>query len=380
MTAADNDPIDAFDAALDAMSRGEQVSPLAADPTLLPAVAHLRDLDRSQPDDPRLAGRIWAEVMNEAGISRASRLTLAEPEAPVPLNGRTAPRSRRARLDNQTKIEKQPWFLPQLAVAAVLTLAIVGGLLALRFVRSGQGMRENVLDAAYQPAVETFVDATVENASAGWLPLSVERWTLQPGGARLMIPPLDGPQWIVAEGSGLVLSNGSTERVLSPGVGVMIAAGQDVDLTNSGDAMTSALRGVAAAGFALEDYDRALISKQTALDTEANEALPPGSSRIVFERLNLVSSTTLLLEPATGQDWLAVSSGDLGLTLLGDGLPLSWQSGREREVATGELLPSLVPGTRVTLRNIGNEPLVLLRLRVLPVDASESAGAISDAE
>jgi hypothetical protein len=73
------------------------------------------------------------------------------------------------------------------------------------------------------------------------------------------------------------------------------------------------------------------------------------------------------LEPASGQDWLAVASGSLGLTLHGDGLPLGWQADREREVAAGELLPAFVPGTLVTLRNVGEAPLVLLRLRVLPI-------------
>ena len=99
-------------------------------------------------------------------------------------------------------------------------------------------------------------------------------------------------------------------------------------IRNSGDGAASALRGVAAAGFALEEYDRTAITKATALDTKAHESLPPGPSRIVFERLTLVAGTTLLLEPASGQDWLAVASGTLGLTLLGDGLPLGWESGR----------------------------------------------------
>ena len=113
---------------------------------------------------------------------------------------------------------------------------------------------------------------------------------------------------------------------------------------------------------------------QTALDTQAHEALPPGSSHVIFERLTLLAGTTLLLEPATGQDWLDIASGRLGVTLLGKGLPLNWQSGREREIAADELLPALVPGTKVTLRNVGDDPLVLLRLRVMPT--AGGAGAI----
>jgi hypothetical protein len=48
-------------------------------------------------------------------------------------------------------------------------------------------------------------------------------------------------------------------------------------------------------------------------------------------------------------------------------LPPGWESDREQEVAAGDPLPALVPGTLVTLRNVGEEPLVLLRLRVLPI-------------
>lgn len=143
---------------------------------------------------------------------------------------------------------------------------------------------------------------------------------------------------------------------------------------NTGPAVSSALRGVAEARFVYEEYDQSAITRQTALDTAAHEALPPGASRVVFERLTLVAGTTLVLEPATGQDWLSVASGRLGVTLLGRGLPLNWEAGREREIAVDELLPALVPGTKVTLRNIGDEALVLLRLRVMPAAAS-SAGA-----
>jgi mannose-6-phosphate isomerase-like protein (cupin superfamily) len=260
----------------------------------------------------------------------------------------------------------------QLAVAAALLLALAASLLVLR--STTQSPVTNVLDAAQAPAVETFLDTVVENQAADWTPLSVERWTFQPGGAALIIPALTGPQWIVAEGDGLVVSIGGVERDLATDESLMIPTGQKLVLRNTGPAASSALRGVAVARYVFEEYDRSFITRQTALDTEAHEALPPGASHIVFERLTLLAGTTLLLEPATGQDWLDVASGRLGVTLLGKGAPLNWQSGREREVAADEMLPALVPGTKVTLRNVGDEPLVLLRLRVMSVAVS-GAGA-----
>ena len=372
MTAADRDPVERFDAALDALGRGERVPPDAEDPTLLPAVSRLRALDRAQRVDPRLADRIWTELMNEASVAGATPLAPAIPAAPVSLNGRAAPHPWRAGGADDSRPALHQWPVRRVAAAAVLLVSLVASFLLLRI--AAPSRNATILDAAYAPAVETFVDAVVENPSADWTPLAVQRWTFQPGAAALTIPALTGPQWIVAEGSGLVVSTGGVERDLAADAALIVPPDQELVMWNTGPAVSSALRGVAEARFVYEEYDQSSITRQTALDTEAHEALPPGTSRIVFERLTLVAGTTLVLEPANGQDWLDVASGTLGLTLLGDGLPLSWQSGREREIAADEVLPALVPGTKVTLRNIGDEPLVLLRLRVMPTAAS-GAGA-----
>src|SRR3712207_8060065 len=47
--------------------------------------------------------------------------------------------------------------------------------------------RSALLDAAGAPAMEVFVDASVEGAPAAWTPLSIERWTFQPGPAKLKV-------------------------------------------------------------------------------------------------------------------------------------------------------------------------------------------------
>jgi hypothetical protein len=363
MTAADRDPIDRFDAALDALRRGDTPRD-GVDPLLIAAVVRLRALDREQRPDPSLRDRIWNELVNQAGLVASPSLPHAGLAAPAALNGRSAPRPWRATTSGPTPIPRRGSTHSWLAVAAVFLLSLGIGLLLWQL--ANQEARRNVLDAAHRPAIETLVDGEVEGSSDAWTPLAVERWSFKPRDATLEIPPLDGPQWIVAETSGFVATISHDEQRLMPGVGVIVPPGARLVLRNVGDADGSALRGVAAAGFALEEYDRAAIRREAALETEAHEALPPGTSRVVLERMTLISGTALLLEPATGQDWLAVSSGKLGLTLTGGGLPLNWQSGHEREVAAGEPLPPLVPGTRATLRNIGEEPLVLLRLRVLP--------------
>jgi hypothetical protein len=363
MTAADRDPIERFDAALEALGRGEPVPPDSSDPTLLPAVARLRALDRAQRADPRLAERIWTELMNEAGVTGANPLPQVAHITPVSRNGRAAPSPWRSGGGDAIKPVVRRLPLAQLAAAAVLLLTLVASLLVLRIAAPRPTA---TLDAADAPTVQTLVDTVVDNPAVEWTPLTVERWTFQPGGGALTIPPLTGPQWIVAEGSGLVVAVGGVERELVADAGLVVPPGQELVMWNTGSGASSALRGFAEARFVFEEYDQSVITRQTALDTEAHEALPPGASRVVFERLTLFAGTTLVLEPATGQDWLSVASGELGVTLLGNGLPLNWQSGREREIADDELLPALVPGTKVALHNIGDESLVLLHLRVLP--------------
>jgi hypothetical protein len=264
------------------------------------------------------------------------------------------------------------WGWRQFAAVAALLL-VLGGLAAVRFARMEP--QEAQLGATGEPTTETFIDATVTGAADAWTPLTVEHWRFEEGESPLSIPPLDGPQWIVADGGGIVVTVGEATQTLAPGEGIVVPAGEALSLHNPGLGETSAYRGVAAAGFSLEDYDQNVISKETALNTEAHEAIPPGQSRIVFDRLTIPSGTLMTAEAATGQDWFDIASGQLGLTLIGDVLPPGWESGRERALAADDPVPILIPGTGVTMRNVGDDTLVLLRLRV----SSQAGEAPSDA-
>jgi hypothetical protein len=265
-----------------------------------------------------------------------------------------SPKLRRAR--------PHPWTR-YLVAAALILLVIVGGVLGRRLATPEA---PTMLIAANPPAVQTLLDTTIEGQSQAWTPLAIEHWTFQPGSASLQVPPLDGPQWVVSDAAPLVATIDGQERDIPTDSGLVILPGQALSVRNPGSEERSLIRGVAAAGFSLEEFDRQLIARQTALDSGAHEALPPGRSRLIFDRLLLQSGSTLMIEPATGLDWIEVTSGTLGLTLSGPSLPEHWRSGHEREIAAGESLPALVPGTRVTLRNIGDDRLVLLRLQVIP--------------
>jgi hypothetical protein len=374
MTPSERKQMESLDRYWDELPRGAAEHPHEMDPVLVDTVRDLRALHRPPAIDPAFQHRLEEELL--AGPAAASpwpgqwRLHPSGPVSPPSLNGH-APSG--AWIPPSTKPNRQRWQPFQLAAAAVLALALIGSLLVLRFAGREPEHAQSVLDAASRPTVDTLLDAEMQNAAADWTPLVVQRWTFQPGNATLSVAPLDGPQWIVAERGTLLATVGGDQRKLGEGHALVVPANQTLRVRNPGSAAATAVRGVAAVGFAFEDYPREAISKQNALETEAQEALPPGPSRVIFERLTLLAGSTLVLEPTSGQDWLDVTSGALGLTLLGDGLPPNWHSGREREISADEALPALVPGTRVTLRNLGEDSLVLLRLRVLPIDAGEGS-------
>ncbi|MCA9879946.1 MAG: hypothetical protein KC442_19260, partial [Thermomicrobiales bacterium] len=244
-------------------------------------------------------------------------------------------------------------------LAAVL---LVAGVLALR---PGAAPVPLSLVATGAPTTATLLDATLNGAAERWTPLTVESWQFEPG-ATLTIPPLNGPQWLVADTAPFAAEVNGAPISLEPGGGVVVPAGQAVSLRNPGLVPAALYRGVAATGFALKEYDRTQVTSRVALDTDALEALPPGESRVVFDQLTIPVGATMLAEAATGQDWFTVVSGELGLTLLGDALPPGWVSGRERLLVVADSVPVLVPGTHVKLRNTGDDPLTLLRLRVTP--------------
>lgn len=371
MTPADRDPSDRFDAALEALSRGK-AGPLeasAADADLIAVARQLWALDRAQQAPPGMADQIWAELMNQRGLSAGAALRPTGIASPS-LNGKAAPRPWRATAPGSPGPVHRRWTMGQLATAALILLTVAGSVAAVRYVTTKRPT--TYLEAADKAQVDVLVDATVTGPQSGVTPLSIERWTFAPGNTTLSVPPVDGPQWIVAEVGTLTATVDGKQSVLAPDESLVIPAGQKLVLVNSGQQEATALRGVAAAGFTLEEYDRKAIHKAAALATEAHKALPAGPSRVLFERLTLQPDAVLRIDPASGRDWVGVVSGQLGLTLVGVGLPMGWDSGREREIGASELLPRAPVNVRVSLHNIGTEPLVLLRLRVTPLPEGAS--------
>lgn len=370
MTPPNRDPIDRFDAELDAIARGEAIQPDPSDASLIAGVRRLRALDAAHGPQPGLSDQIWDALINPAGLDEAPSLPPVNLRIGPALNGHSAPRPWRAKVTIPPVVVPR-WRLTQLAAAAILVVTIAASVIALRFDAPEKTM--TLMTAPGASTIETLLDAPVESRATERIPLSVERWRFQPAPATLRIPALDGPQWIAVEDGHIVATVVGSERKLAVGESLVVEAGQALVLSNPGEETASVLRGVAAVEFSLEDYDRDLVSTELALDTDAHETFPPGISRVVFEQMMLPPGSTLRIDPASGQDWVSVVRGTLGLTLTGDGVPRDWQSGEEHEVGATDRLPALARGTQVSLHNVGKDPLILLRLRVMPVAEGESA-------
>jgi mannose-6-phosphate isomerase-like protein (cupin superfamily) len=374
MAGLERDAIEQFARYWDAAAAGASDEPDLADPTLAATVSRLYALEELPDIDPAFQSRLEARLLGTSvatvGLPGTIPLPMAGHDLHTSHNGRTDAQPWRVRAPASTRPIRPGWSLAQLATAALLLLTLLGGVIA---IRSATAPRPpTYLEAAGRTEVETLVDATIVGDPATAIPLTVERWTIPPGSATVTVPPLDGPQWIVAESGSLTAAIDGARHELAPGASLVITAGRTLVVGNAGQEEASALRGVASDRFVLEDYDRAAIRKSPALHTRAHPALPAGTSHLLFERLTLPPGAILSIEPVSGRDWVGVVHGRLGLTLVGGAMPTGWQSGRTREVGAGELLPGLPVGTQVSLRNTGNEPLVLLRLRVTPLAEGRS--------
>jgi quercetin dioxygenase-like cupin family protein len=374
MAAPERDAIERFARYWDALAEGAPGEPDLPDPALAATVARLSALDLAPDIDPAFQRRLEARLLDTGGASGIVPATPLLPVSGSPIdaspNGRVVVPPGRVSAAGSPRPIPWRWGLSQLATAALLLLTLLGSLIALRYVMVQRPT--SYMEAVGRTQVDTLLDAAVVGAPDTSTPLAVERWTFPGGSGPLTVPPLDGPQWIVAEAGPLTATVDGVLQPLADGASLVVPAGQTLVVGNAGEEEATALRGVATSRFALEDYDRAAIRKETALDTKAHPALPAGASHVLFERLTLPPGAILRIEPVSGRDWIDVVSGQLGLTIVGDVLPAGWQSGQEREIREGELLPGMPVDTKVSLHNVGEEPLVLLRLRVTPLTEGAS--------
>jgi hypothetical protein len=240
-------------------------------------------------------------------------------------------------------------------------------------------------------STDTILNITTDALPAGHASIGVRSWTLRPSPKALTMPPLGGPTFItVAVGAITAMVEGAEQR---------LTAGQHLSLP--GDTTTTfraegaeeasvfelyTVPSFTAVGRGLGEtsvdvstwaYDPVVYSVEY-LITASPDGLPGGPGQLIFERLTLPPGSTLPPQEAGPLTWTEVREGVLGLTLEGERLPFRWTSGEERTFRLRQALPTTQPGTRMTLRNAGDDMLILYRLTLAPSGPSGPATTTPD--
>ena len=235
------------------------------------------------------------------------------------------------------------------------------------------------LSASPEPIIETLLDTTTDSLPTGHAIVAVDRWTLRPSATALTVPPLARWVLVTVESGSLTATAAGTEHQLAARDTFVFPADQEVALRASGSEDATAFIVYLISGprkrlamFASESTDPIAHSVEWLISTSA-DALPGGSARVVLERMTLPPGSALPPQEASPLVWTEVGAGAVRLMLEGEQLPFRWKSGAERTFQQGQYLPALQPGTQMTLRNGGDDPLVLYRLTLMP-DSERSSG------
>jgi hypothetical protein len=359
---------EAIDRFWDQIAQGRARDAGDLDPTTAATLRRLHASDDRPGPDRAFTNRLREELMHAHMHAHASepfaelRLPLAPGDGIRPLPGRIDRRS----------------FAAHLATAALLLLTLVGSFFAFGIGRPGRLNDVPVFlpalggtPVAEAVVTETLFDADVDGLPTRWGSAALLRWTFEPNSPPLVIPPADGPQFLVVESGAVVATEAGVEHALAAG-DVYTAADPDqvVTIRVSGVGTATLLRGYVAKSIPMMD---AVGYRYEWLLEGFSAAMPGGSGRLVLERVTLPPGSALPPQEVSSFVWIEPDAGTLGLTLEGDELPFMWTAGEEQTVRGSDVYPTIPTGTRMTLRNAGDEPLVLHRMTLTP-DAAEAAG------
>jgi hypothetical protein len=228
------------------------------------------------------------------------------------------------------------------------------------------------------PTAETLLDATTEGVPDTFVIVGVMRWALQSSPQPLMVPPHGGPVVLMVERGQLTATQHGVETRLA--AGDLYAPGdrtEEVFLQARGAEEASILVvAFQALGFSTGCFwgSNALVHTQQVLILTPAHALPAGLVRLRLERLTVPPGRSLPALEASPLMWTSVGDGVLGMTLQGQ-MPFLWEPGQERTLHPRQAWPQipdpisnplLSGGTQMTLRNAGEDPLVLYRLTLTP--------------
>jgi hypothetical protein len=271
----------------------------------------------------------------------------------------------------------RPWAIAQLATAALLLLTMVSSLVAFGPLRPGsRGSLLALPTILNAPArdddamTNTLFDESVADLPDGPVAIYLERWLFKPGPGTLTVPPHPGIQWVVADTGAFVATVDGVEHELARGDGIVVPANQELILRSREATNATVLRGAIESSMYVMRFDPHFISYRWPINT--TESLPVGAVRIILEETTLPPGSSLPPFVLGEDQWIGLGGGTVGMTLEGDRLPLRWSAGEERSFQFPNGLPLIVPGTELTLRNDGEDQLLLYRLTIAP-DGADAA-------
>ena len=354
----------------------------------------LRDVDGLVPPRPEFAEALLARLLDELAGN-------PEDTAPSPpLSPTQSPSPPAANPQGGDRLEsgsvrRSSRSFNVLATAALLLLTLVVTFLA---IGPGRQTPRHQWAPTVIPAMsgtqvtagtvitETLLDTTLDVLPAGHASIGVRDWTLRPSESALTMPPLGGPVFITVVAGAITVTVEGVDQQLTTGQHLALPGDTAASFRAAGaqeasifefyavPSFTSAGRGLGETSVDVPTwaYDPVVYEVEY-LITASPDGLLGGPSHLVVERRTLPPGSALSPQEAEPLTWIDVSEGVLGLTLEGEKLPFRWTSGDERMFRQGQKLPATQPGTRMILRNSGDDPLVLYRLTLTPSDAKGTA-------
>ena len=380
---------DALERAWDAVRHGE-APPADVEPWLVETLQDVHARDHVPPLDPIFVQDLREELLTVATVpttGAVDQLRMPNGRAiHLPLSTAWPAGPRGSNPDRRT--------LGQLATAAIVLLTLVGSFFAF-----GPGRLARQDTPVFLPAIsgtpatpeavatETLLDAmTAALPDAPGIVIFMRLTFLQPSPTPLVVLPLTGPVFLWVESGELTATVAGVEHQLA--VGDLFspdAPQQEIELRDTGDRKAAAFLVYLQSGPDLPfPRDPAVHNLEVLIngETDAGLACP---CRLHLERLTLPPGTALPPQEASPLTWFALGKGVLGLTLEGENLPYLFESGKERRIHVGQDQPIemddraalaiatlVLPGTPMTLRNAGDDPLVLYRLTLTPSEAEAS--------
>jgi hypothetical protein len=172
---------------------------------------------------------------------------------------------------------------------------------------------------------------------------------------------------VIAGNSSFAVTLDGEERGLQPGESLVVPAGQELVLRNTGQTEATLLHVGVMVSRPPVQYNSAFITYSLLIASSGQ--MPSGATRMVVERMTMPPDSSLPPFTLAENQWVSIGEGTVGATFAGERLSLYWESCEEREFVS-DYFPVVAAGTQVTLRNAGEEKLVLYRLTITPGAAS----------